>query len=66
MDILALNPRIVDYAAYDFWLKPYGFLVFLTYLKKQLKIDYIDCLDKKYSKLILGKVNTILKKNFGR
>ena len=48
MNILAINPWIVDYAAYDFWLKPYGFLVLLTYLKnKGLNIDYIDCLDKK-------------------
>jgi len=50
MNILAINPWIVDCAAYDFWLKPYGFLVILSYLKKQgLQIDYIDCLDKKES-----------------
>jgi len=56
MRILAINPWIVDFAAYDFWLKPYGFLVLLTYLKqKNIKIDYIDCLDKKIKKDKLGR-----------
>ncbi|MBP7088960.1 MAG: radical SAM protein [Candidatus Omnitrophica bacterium] len=51
MNILAINPWIVDFAAYDFWLKPYGFLVILTYLakNKKIKIDYIDCLNEKDS-----------------
>lgn len=50
MNILAINPWIVDYAAYDFWLKPYGFLVLLSYLQnKNIDIKYIDCLDKKAS-----------------
>ncbi|MDD3296373.1 MAG: radical SAM protein [Candidatus Omnitrophica bacterium] len=48
MEILAINPWITDFAAYDFWLKPYGFLTILTYLsRKNIKINYIDCLDKK-------------------
>ena len=48
MNVLAINPWIVDCAAYDFWLKPYGFLSILTYLKeKGVEVDYIDCLDKK-------------------
>ena len=56
MRILAINPWIVDCAAYDFWLKPYGFLVLLTYLKKKnIEIDYIDCLDKKIKKDSLGR-----------
>lgn len=50
MIILSINPWIYDFAAYDFWLKPYGFLVILTYLKeKGVTVDYIDCLDKKIS-----------------
>ncbi|MCM8830675.1 MAG: radical SAM protein [Candidatus Omnitrophica bacterium] len=45
MKILAINPWIYDFAAYDFWLKPYGFLVLLSYLQKNgFEIDYIDCL----------------------
>ncbi|MCF7907910.1 MAG: radical SAM protein [Candidatus Omnitrophica bacterium] len=56
MNILAINPWIIDCAAYDFWLKPYGFLVILTYLKnKGLSIDYIDCLDKKISQADFGR-----------
>jgi len=49
MNLLAVNPWIIDCAAYDFWLKPYGFLVILTYLKRKkpnINIEYIDCLEK--------------------
>ncbi|MBN2120175.1 MAG: radical SAM protein [Candidatus Omnitrophica bacterium] len=56
MRILAINPWIYDFAAYDFWLKPYGFLSILSYLKtKQNRIDFIDCLDKKISKDPFGR-----------
>ncbi|MBU1122430.1 MAG: B12-binding domain-containing radical SAM protein [Candidatus Omnitrophota bacterium] len=56
MNILAINPWIYDFAAYDFWLKPYGFLVILTYLKnKGVNVDYIDCLDEKITKADFGR-----------
>lgn len=56
MNILAVNPWIIDCAAYDFWLKPYGFLVILSYLKnKGISLDYIDCLDKKISQGTFGR-----------
>ncbi|MEM7816938.1 MAG: B12-binding domain-containing radical SAM protein [Candidatus Aenigmatarchaeota archaeon] len=56
MNILAINPWIYDFAAYDFWLKPYGFLVMLTYLKnKKINIDYFDCLEKKTIKGSYGR-----------
>lgn len=56
MNILAINPWIYDFAAYDFWLKPYGFLVILTYLKsKGFNIDYIDCLERKITKGTFGR-----------
>lgn len=56
MNILAINPWIVDFAAYDFWLKPYGFLTLLTYLKnKGLNIDYIDCLSRKITNTTFGR-----------
>ena len=56
MNILAINPWIYDFAAYDFWLKPYGFLMMLTYLKdKGARVDYIDCLDKKSSEGTFGR-----------
>ena len=47
MRILAVNPYIFDFAAYNFWIKPYGFAVILTYLKNKnpsLRLHYIDCL----------------------
>ncbi len=66
MRILAINPWIVDFAAYDFWLKPYGFLVILQFLKKKsIKVDFVDCLDKKETKDNFGKgkyCSSIIKK----
>jgi radical SAM superfamily enzyme YgiQ (UPF0313 family) len=66
MNILAINPWIYDFAAYDFWLKPYGFLVILSYLKnKGVHIDYIDCLEKKATHEAYGRgkyYNEIIKK----
>lgn len=47
MRVLAINPWIEDFAAYDYWLKPYGFLKILTHLKNHgADITYIDCLDR--------------------
>lgn len=66
MNILAINPWIYDFAAFDFWLKPYGFLVILNYLKgKDINIDYIDCLDEKTIHATFGRgkyPNEIVKK----
>lgn len=56
MNILAINPWIYDFAAYDFWLKPYGFLVILNYLKENgVNVDYIDCLDAKVTEATFGR-----------
>jgi radical SAM superfamily enzyme YgiQ (UPF0313 family) len=56
MNILAVNPWVYDFAAYDFWLKPYGFLTILTYLhNKGVKVDYIDCLNNKVTVDNLGR-----------
>ena len=50
MNILAVNPWIYDFAAYDYWLKPYGFLTLLTYISERGgKIDYLDALSAKVS-----------------
>jgi radical SAM superfamily enzyme YgiQ (UPF0313 family) len=66
MHVLAINPWIYDFAAYDFWLKPYGFLVILEYLKSQgADIHYLDCLEKKetYADFGRGKYHSeIIKK----
>jgi len=56
MNILAINPWITDYAAYDFWLKPYGFLAILTLLiNNAIEVDYIDCLEEKISVATFGR-----------
>jgi radical SAM superfamily enzyme YgiQ (UPF0313 family) len=48
--ILAINPWIYDFAAYDYWLKPYGFLSILTYLiERGANVDYLDALSAKIS-----------------
>jgi hypothetical protein len=46
--ILLVNPPIYDFAAYDFWLKPYGLLSVAGYMrgKADFKLfDYLDRLD---------------------
>ena len=43
--ILLVNPPICDFAAYDFWLKPYGLLRVAGQLRGQaefLLFDYLD------------------------
>ncbi len=45
-DFLFINPWIYDFAAYDFWLKPFGLLSFAGKLKqKGYTIYYLDLLD---------------------
>jgi len=56
MNILAVNPWIHDFAAFDFWLKPYGFLCLLTALAKTgHTIQYIDCTDHKRKTDLYGR-----------
>jgi len=44
-NILLINPWIYDFAAYDFWAKPLGFLYLAALLRKNgFSIHYIDCL----------------------
>lgn len=46
-NILAINPWIHDFAAYDYWTKPYGFLQILEYFKKyNFNIKFVDLLDR--------------------
>jgi radical SAM superfamily enzyme YgiQ (UPF0313 family) len=45
--ILLINPWIHDFAAYDFWAKPYGLLSLAAVLMHHgLRVSYIDCLDR--------------------
>jgi hypothetical protein len=45
--VLLINPWIHDFAAYDFWAKPYGLLSLASVLRCHgLRVSYIDCLDR--------------------
>ncbi len=44
--ILLLNPPIYDFAAYDFWLKPYGLLSIAGYLRGKADFELFDYLDR--------------------
>ncbi len=51
-DFLLVNPWIYDFAAYDFWLKPYGLLFIGGKLRKLgYTIYYLDLLDPFYPEL---------------
>lgn len=45
-NILLVNPPIYDFAAYDFWLKPYGLLRVAGYLRDQAALSLFDYLDR--------------------
>src|SRR5438094_10403459 len=44
--ILLLNPPIYDFAAYDFWLKPYGLLRVAGFLREKADFQLFDFLDR--------------------
>lgn len=43
---LLVNPPIYDFAAYDFWLKPYGLLSVAGYLRGKAEFQLFDYLDR--------------------
>jgi radical SAM superfamily enzyme YgiQ (UPF0313 family) len=44
---LLVNPWIHDFAAYDFWAKPYGLLSLAAILQAhRVPVSYVDCLDR--------------------
>lgn len=46
MDVLLVNPWIYDFAAYDFWLRPYGLLRLGGLLRKEgYRVEFLDLLD---------------------
>jgi radical SAM superfamily enzyme YgiQ (UPF0313 family) len=47
--ILLVNPPIYDFAAYDFWLKPYGMLSVAGYLRGKADFILFDFLDRQHS-----------------
>ncbi|MFC1633660.1 B12-binding domain-containing radical SAM protein [Planctomycetota bacterium] len=44
--ILLVNPPIYDFAAYDFWLKPYGLLSIAGFLRTEADFKLFDYLDR--------------------
>jgi radical SAM superfamily enzyme YgiQ (UPF0313 family) len=51
--ILLVNPWIHDFAAYDFWAKPYGLLQIGAILRSHgFNISYIDCLDRFHPRML--------------
>jgi len=44
--ILLINPPIYDFAAYDFWLKPYGMLSVAGFLRGRADFKLFDYLDR--------------------
>jgi hypothetical protein len=46
--ILLVNPPIYDYAAYDFWLKPYGLLSIAGFLRTKADFKLFDYLDRRH------------------
>jgi len=44
--ILLINPWIIDFAAYNFWIRPLGFLSITSPLRENgFRITLLDCLD---------------------
>jgi hypothetical protein len=46
--ILLVNPPIYDFAAYDFWIKPYGMLSVAGQLRGRAEFVLFDYLDRRY------------------
>jgi hypothetical protein len=47
--ILLVNPLVYDFAAYDFWLKPYGMLTAAGFLRGKADFLLFDFLDRQHS-----------------
>jgi len=49
-NVLFINPWIYDFAAYDFWLSPLGFLYIAAVVRNhsRCRVHYIDCLDRNH------------------
>jgi hypothetical protein len=52
MRILLVNPPIYDFAAYDFWLKPYGLLSVAGYLSSSIDFNLFDYLDRLHPSVV--------------
>jgi len=51
--LLLINPWIYDFAAYNFWIEPIGFLTIASVLREEgYGVSYIDCLDRHHPDLL--------------
>jgi len=51
--LLLINPWIYDFAAYNFWIEPIGFLTIANVLREEAyEVSYIDCLDRYHPDLL--------------
>jgi hypothetical protein len=62
--ILLVNPPIYDFAAYDFWLKPYGLLSIAGYLRGKADIELFDYLGRLHPFVV--KQNNLASDQWGR
>jgi hypothetical protein len=62
--ILLLNPPIYDFAAYDFWLKPYGLLSIAGYLRGKVDFEFFDYLDRLHP--FMARQKKLQSDNWGR
>lgn len=47
--VLLVNPWIHDFAAYDFWARPYGLLSLGAVLRDHgVRVSFVDCLDRRH------------------
>jgi hypothetical protein len=46
--ILLVNPPVYDFAAYDFWLRPYGLLAVAGQLRGQGDFGLFDYMDRQH------------------
>jgi radical SAM superfamily enzyme YgiQ (UPF0313 family) len=62
--ILLVNPPVYDFAAYDFWLKPYGLLTVAGYLRGKADFALFDYLDRLH--LLAAKQEQLQSDQWGR
>ncbi len=62
--ILLVNPPIYDFAAYDFWGKPYGLLSVAGYLRAKAEFALFDYLDRLH--LFMTKEGNLQSDQWGR
>ena len=56
INILLINPWIIDFKAYDLWMKPLGLLHISSILRKKgFSITLLDCLDRNHPSVVKEK-----------